>query len=106
MSFSFQDFFSQAIIIFERPNPQHSSQIMAAKKADLDLAAKQASTGFLEALCLVEKFLDPSSEEERPLVASKVEGMFPGTIRSLAIYSKVMWFTSEVSAQVLGYMYH
>ena len=72
---------------------------MAAKKAYLDLAAKQASTGFLEALCLVEKFLDPSSEEERTLIATKVEGMFPGRIRSPAIYSKVMWFTSEVSAQ-------
>ena len=79
---------------------------MAAKKADLDLAAKQASTGFLEGLCLVEKFLDPSFEEERTLIASKVEGMFPGRICSPAIYSKVMWFTSEVSAQVCGYMYH
>lgn len=79
---------------------------MAAKKADLDLAPKQASTGFLEALCLVEKFLDPSFEEERTLIASKVEGMFPGRICSPAIYSKVMWFTSEVSAQVCGYMYH
>ena len=72
---------------------------MAVKKANLDLAAKQASTGFLEALCLVEKFLDPSSEEERALIATKVEGMFPQRICSPAMYSKVMWFTSEVSAQ-------
>lgn len=73
---------------------------MVAKKAALDLAAKQVSTGFLEALCLVEKFIDPSSKEERILIANKIEGMFPGRIHSPAIYSKVMWFTSEVSAQV------
>lgn len=74
---------------------------MAAKKAALDLAAKRASTGFLEALCLVEKFLDPSSVEDRSLISTRIEGMFPGRIRSPEIYSKVMWFTSEVSAQVV-----
>ena len=69
---------------------------MATKKAALDLASKQASTGFLEALSLVENYLDPSSEEASTFIANKMEGMFPGRIRSRAIYSKVMWFTSEV----------
>lgn len=43
---------------------------MAAKKAALDLAAKQASTRFLKALCLVENFLDQSSAEERTLIST------------------------------------
>lgn len=70
---------------------------MAEKKAELDVAANKASTGFMEALCLVEKFLGPSSLEERTAISNRIEGMFPGRIRSQEIYSKLMWFTIEVS---------
>lgn len=96
-NFPFRIFSRQAIIIFERPNPQHPSQVMADKKAALDRAAKKASTGFLEALCLVEKYLDPSSVEDRASISARTEMMFPGRIRSPEIYAKVMWFTVEVS---------
>ena len=70
---------------------------MATKKAALDIAAKKASSGFMEALCLVEKFLDGSSLDERTEISTRVEQLFPGRIRSQEIYSKLMWFTLEVS---------
>ncbi|XP_068723733.1 uncharacterized protein [Montipora capricornis] len=89
-------FSRKAILLFERPNPQHPSQVMAIKKAELDLAAKKASTGFMEALCIIKKFLDPSSMDERTLISNEIEKMFPGRIRSPEIYSKLMWFTCEV----------
>lgn len=69
---------------------------MAIKKAELDLAAKKASTGFMEALWIIKKFLDPSSMDERTLISNRIEKMFPGRIRSPEIYSKLMWFTCEV----------
>jgi len=91
-------FSRQAILLFERPNPQLPSQTMAERKAVLDLAAKNASTAFLEALCLVEHFLEENSLDERTSISKRIEEMFPGRIRSPELYSKVMWFTSEVSA--------
>jgi len=89
-------FSRQAILLFERPNPQLPSQTMAERKAVLDLAAKNASTAFLEALCLVEHFLEENSLDERTSISKRIEEMFPGRIRSPELYSKVMWFTSEV----------
>ena len=71
---------------------------MATKKAALDLASKQLSTGFMEAVCLVELFLCPSTIDERTLIFNIIEELFPGRIRSKEIYSKVMWFTIKVSA--------
>lgn len=70
---------------------------MAEKKAALDVAAKKASNSFLEALCLVENYLDESSLEGRKAISSRMDGLFPGRICSPEIYSKVMWFTTEVS---------
>ncbi|XP_078342150.1 uncharacterized protein LOC144627990 isoform X2 [Oculina patagonica] len=89
-------FSRQAIIKFERPDPQLSSEQMALKKAALDVAAKKASNSFLEALCLVENYLDESSLEDRRAISARMDGLFPGRIRSPEIYSNVMWFTTEV----------
>ena len=81
-NFPFRIFSRQAIIIFERPNPQHPSQIMADKKAALDVAAKKKkkkkknSTGFLESLCLVEKYLDPSSVVDRASISHQISWKF------------------------------
>lgn len=92
-------FTRQAILLFQRPKPaQLSSQTMAERKAVLDLAAKNASTAFLEALCLVEHFLDENSLGERTSISKRIEEMFPVRIRSPELYCKVMGFTSKVSA--------
>ena len=100
--FSFFRIFSRkAIILFERPNPQHGSQLMATKKAALDRAAKNASSRFLEALSIVSKFTDTLSLVDRTEISNRMEVMFPGRIRSLEIYSKVMWFTCEVSTYII-----
>ena len=82
-----------AIILFERPNPQHGSQIMATKKAALDLTAKNASSSIMEALSIVAKFINPSSLDDRTEISNRMEGLLPKRIRSTGIYSKVMWFT-------------
>ena len=70
---------------------------MATKRAALDLAAKHASTGFMDAMCLVEQFLSETSLEERTAISNRIEELFPGRIRSPEIYSKVMLLTSEFS---------
>lgn len=70
---------------------------MATKKAALDLAAKKASSSLMEALCIVAKFINTSSLEDRTEISNRMEMLFPGRIRSPEIYSKIMWFTCEVS---------
>ena len=55
----FQDFSCKDIILFERPNSQHGSQILATKKAALDLAAKNASSSFMEVLCMCQNLYTP-----------------------------------------------
>ena len=72
------------------------SQTMTERKSDLNKAAKKASLGLMEALCLVEKFIDISSSEERQPISNRIETLFPGRIRSQGIYSKLMWFTTQV----------
>ena len=72
------------------------SQTMTERKSDLDKAAKKASSGLMEALCFVEKFIDISSSEERQPISNRIETLFPGRIRSQDIYSKLMWFTTQV----------
>ena len=71
---------------------------MAERKAVLDLAAKNASTAFLEIPCLAEHFLDENSLDERTSISKRIEEMFPGRIRTPELSSKVVWFASEVSA--------
>ena len=75
----------------EPTSPMYNQERPAKKETEI---AKQASIGFLEALCLVENLLDPSPTEERTLIAKRIEKTLEGRIRSTAIYSKVMWFTS------------
>ena len=56
---------------------------MATNKAALDLAAKNARM------------------DDRTEIYNHMEVLFPGWIRSPEIYSKVMWFTCEVSTYII-----
>jgi hypothetical protein len=45
---------------------------------------------------LVEHFLNDTSNELRREISKKVATVIPGRIRSIQIYSKLMWFATEV----------
>ena len=45
----------------------------------------------------VSKFINSSSLDDRMEISNRMEVLFPGRIRSPEIYSKVMWFTCEIS---------
>ena len=77
---------------------------MATKKAALDLAAKNASSSFMEALCIVSKFINSSSLDDRTEISNCMEVLFPNRIRSPEIYSKVMWFTCQVSTYIIAFL--
>ena len=83
------------IIIFERPDPILSTLEMQSQKK-VDQAAAISSRGIIEALHLVERFVHRDSEESRAAISERVSGILPGRIRSVDIYSKLMWFTNEV----------
>ena len=66
---------------------------MVTKKTALDLAAENANSSFMEALCTVSKFINSSSLDARTEIPNHMEVLFPGQIKSPEIHSKVMWFT-------------
>ena len=45
----------------------------------------------------VSKFIYSSSLDDRTEISNRMEVLFPGRITSPEIYSKVMWFTCEIS---------
>ena len=77
------------------------TKFVATKKAALDLAAKSTSFSLMEALCIMSKFINSSSLDDRTEISNHNGSLFPGQIRSLEIYSNIMWFTCEVSTYII-----
>ena len=94
---NFRSFSRLALLLFRRLSP-----VLAHKRRDLEEAASNSSCSFLEALELVELYVNEKSATEREIVAITVAGLFPDRIRTTSTYSVLMWFTMQVRSDCLS----